>query len=46
MSCNPSTAARDAAWLQERGYRAQQVQPVDMFPRTKHVECVVSFSKQ
>ena len=46
VSCNPSTAARDAAWLQERGYRAQQVQPVDMFPRTKHVECVVSFSKQ
>ena len=40
VSCNPSTAARDAAWLGQHGYRAEKVQPVDLFPRTKHVETV------
>ena len=45
ISCNPSTAARDAAWLGQHGYRAEKVQPVDLFPRTKHVECVIALSK-
>lgn len=45
VSCNPSTAARDAKWLEEHGYRAEKVQPVDLFPRTKHVECVIALSK-
>lgn len=45
VSCNPATAARDAAWLQQQGYCPQSVQPVDLFPRTKHCECVVAFSK-
>ena len=45
VSCNPSTAARDAAWLGQHGYRAEKVQPVDLFPRTKHVETVVLLSK-
>ena len=45
VSCNPSTAARDAAWLGQHGYRAEKVQPVDLFPRTKHVECVIALSK-
>ena len=40
VSCNPATAARDAAWLEQNGYHAEQVQPVDLFPRTKHVETV------
>lgn len=40
VSCNPATMARDLALLQERGYTAQEVQPVDMFPRTNHVEAV------
>ena len=44
VSCNPSTAARDAAWLGQHGYRAEKVQPVDLFPRTKHVETVVLLS--
>ena len=30
VSCNPSTAARDAKWLEEHGYRAEKVQPVDL----------------
>lgn len=45
VSCNPSTAARDAKWLEEKGYHAEKVQPVDLFPRTKHVETVVLLSK-
>ena len=40
VSCNPATAARDAAWLEQNGYHAEKVQPVDLFPRTKHVETV------
>lgn len=42
VSCNPATAARDAAWLKQNGYRAEKVQPADLFPRTRHVECVLS----
>ena len=45
VSCNPATAARDAAWLEQNGYHAEKVQPVDLFPRTKHVECVIALSK-
>ena len=45
VSCNPSTAARDAAWLEQNGYHAEKVQPVDLFPRTKHCECVIALSK-
>ena len=45
VSCNPATAARDAAWLEKNGYHAEKVQPVDLFPRTKHVETVVLLSK-
>ena len=45
VSCNPSTAARDAAWLGQHGYRAEKVQPVDLFPRTKHVEAIVSLQR-
>lgn len=39
VSCNPSTLARDLAVLQTFGYRTAEVQPVDMFPHTAHVEC-------
>ena len=45
VSCNPATAARDAAWLEKNGYHAEKVQPVDLFPRTKHIETVVLLSK-
>lgn len=40
MSCNPATLARDLAILLHLGYRTVEVQPVDMFPHTHHVECV------
>ena len=45
ISCNPSTAARDVKWLTENGYTAQKVCGADLFPRTRHVECVVLMSK-
>ena len=45
VSCNPATAARDAAWLEQKGYHAEKVQPVDLFPRTKHCETVCLLSK-
>jgi 23S rRNA (uracil1939-C5)-methyltransferase len=41
VSCNPATLARDIKSLIESGYQMDYVRPVDMFPRTRHVECVV-----
>ncbi len=41
VSCDPSTLARDLKYLQRLGYEAIEVQPVDMFPMTKHIESVV-----
>jgi 23S rRNA (uracil1939-C5)-methyltransferase len=41
VSCNPSTLARDMGYLSGKGYKAVEVQPVDMFPWTGHVECII-----
>ncbi|AEB75128.1 RNA methyltransferase [Clostridium botulinum] len=41
VSCDPGTLARDLAILDELGYETKEVQPVDMFPQTGHVENVV-----
>ncbi|MGG1592737.1 23S rRNA (uracil(1939)-C(5))-methyltransferase RlmD [Terribacillus saccharophilus] len=40
VSCNPSTLARDLRFLEDGGFETKQVQPVDMFPQTGHIECV------
>lgn len=45
VSCNPSTLARDLAYLDERGYKCVEIQPVDMFPHTMHVECCALMSR-
>jgi len=46
ISCNPSTAARDAKILSQNGYFVEKVCGFDLFPRTKHVECVVLLTRQ
>ncbi|MCB2290516.1 23S rRNA (uracil(1939)-C(5))-methyltransferase RlmD [Clostridium sp. CS001] len=44
VSCDPGTLARDLGILGELGYKTIEIQPVDMFPQTAHVECVVKLS--
>ena len=45
VSCNPSTLARDLAYLNEEGYKCLEVQPVDMFPHSVHIENVALIVK-
>jgi 23S rRNA (uracil1939-C5)-methyltransferase len=47
ISCNPATLARDLAKIMEcNPYKISPITPVDMFPMTHHVECVVLMSRQ
>ena len=45
VSCNVVTQARDLKVLLDSGFAIERVTPVDMFPHTKHVECVVMLSR-
>ena len=46
VSCDPATLARDVKRLEELGYQAVQAQPVDLFPRTAHVETVLRMERR
>ena len=46
VSCNPSTQARDCQLLNQAGYEIRHIQPVDLFPQTVHVECVVLLQRE
>jgi tRNA/tmRNA/rRNA uracil-C5-methylase (TrmA/RlmC/RlmD family) len=45
ISCDPATQVRDLKQLSEGGYQLEDVQPFDLFPHTRHVECVMSLVK-
>jgi tRNA/tmRNA/rRNA uracil-C5-methylase (TrmA/RlmC/RlmD family) len=45
VSCNPSTQMRDLKLFTEAGYELQEVQPFDLFPQTRHLECVITLTK-
>lgn len=46
ISCNPVTLVRDLVLLQEERYFSDNIQPVDMFPQTSHVESIVLMSRK
>lgn len=46
VSCDPSTLARDLKYMNSVGYNTVEVQPVDMFPQSKHVESVALLVKE
>lgn len=45
VSCDPATQVRDLKQLTEGGYRLTDVQPFDLFPHTRHLECVMTLVK-
>ena len=46
ISCSPETLARDLKYLTKKHYEVSKICPVDMFPFTEHVECIVSMVKK
>jgi 23S rRNA (uracil1939-C5)-methyltransferase len=40
VSCDPATQARDVRYLIEKGFSLTELQPIDMFPQTKHIEVI------
>ena len=46
MSCEPESLSRDLRTLIDGGFELLEVQPVDMFPQTHHVECVATLRRR
>ena len=46
VSCDPATLARDLKYLEERDYKVKEVQCVDMFGHSVHVETAVLLSRK
>lgn len=46
VSCNPATLAKNCDYLMHQGYEVKWIQPVDMFPHTAHVECIVKLERR
>jgi tRNA/tmRNA/rRNA uracil-C5-methylase (TrmA/RlmC/RlmD family) len=42
VSCDPATQVRDLAIMQEQGFKLEDIQPFDLFPHTRHLECVMT----
>lgn len=45
VSCDPATQMRDLRGFLAAGYALRAVQPFDLFPQTRHLECVITLSK-
>ena len=45
VSCNPATQMRDLRSFLEKGYQIEEIQPFDLFPQTRHLECVMTMSR-
>ncbi len=45
VSCEPTTLARDLHYLDKLKYKTIEIQPIDMFPQTSHIECVVRLKR-
>ena len=46
VSCDPATQMRDLRLFLEAGYELSRVQPFDLFPQTRHLECVITLNRQ
>lgn len=45
VSCNPATQMRDLGRFLEAGYELRRVRPFDLFPQTRHLECVMTLAR-
>ena len=45
VSCDMATMARDIKYITQNGYKLKFAQPVDMFPQTRHIECLIHLTR-
>ncbi len=45
VSCDPGTLARDLRLLTDGGFTIVDIQPLDMFPHTQHIECITTLDR-